>query len=429
MKLRIENIGPVKRIDIDLSKPMIIFTGLNGSGKTYVSYVIYTLFRLFSPNEDFLNWNEFVKSQQNEISHVLDVDKLYILLQKHIDLINKIPNLAFGVDFKDDIIKDTRITLLTTKSQFREELISDEQIIDAEGIFVFVKKKGSLEYTLKNMGGSLEYSVAINYIVVKSLLFNSIIEDIEPSDRSGLSTFSNEIISGLENYKTLNDKSSKNSNLDHPLAIKRFLDDLKDNMKPLSERTRHHSLADDIERNLMHGHLMVNESNEIFYQKDGTNVFLPLKLSSSGVKSICSIILFLRNSAMDCNLIIIDEPEINLHPKYQVLIARMLAKAVNAGIRLIINTHSDYIIREINNMIMLSSIKDDKKLKQLGYSKEEILSCEDVSPYYFEFQKQDRYVIGKEVPVSKTGFSINEIDDVINSQVVTSQNIYEAIYG
>ena len=35
MKIRIENVGPVKTIDLDLSKPFIIFTGLNGSPKAF----------------------------------------------------------------------------------------------------------------------------------------------------------------------------------------------------------------------------------------------------------------------------------------------------------------------------------------------------------------------------------------------------------
>ena len=51
MRIRIENVGPVKRIDLDLSKPLIIFTGLNGSGKTYISYVIYSLYSLFVCND------------------------------------------------------------------------------------------------------------------------------------------------------------------------------------------------------------------------------------------------------------------------------------------------------------------------------------------------------------------------------------------
>ncbi len=50
-----------------------------------------------------------------------------------------------------------------------------------------------------------------------------------------------------------------------------------------------------------------------------------------------------------------------------------------------------------------------------------------VCPYYFEIQKNGAGVIGKEIKVTKTGFSIDLIDEVINDQVETSQKIYEAM--
>lgn len=423
MIIRIENIGPVRKVDIDLSQPMIILTGLNGTGKTYVLYIIYTICRMFIYEKDFLNWSDVVNSHQKQKNGLLDVDKLFSLMLAHLRIVDKLINYAFGVEYGDDLVKETKITLLTTKKQFHDEIASKELLIKAEGIFTFQKEKNSVEFTFLDCSGSFEDTILVNYIVVKSLLFDALVEDIEPSDRSGLSTFNDEIIKGLENSKL----SASKELYRQPLAIRRFLADMKDKFGQLSENSKYCYLADEIENKIMHGHLRVSESGSICYKKEGMNKEIPLSLSSSGVKTICSIILFLRNSAMDCNLIIIDEPEINLHPKYQILIARILARIVNAGIRLIISTHSDYIIRELNNMIMLSSIKDEETIKQLGYTKDETLSKDDVAPYYFEYQDDCCCVLGKEVEVSKTGFSIREIDEVINSQVETSQNLYETI--
>lgn len=429
MVIRIENLGPVKKVDIDLSKPMIILTGLNGTGKTYVLYTLYAILRMFIYDKDILDWTSLVNSSKKKKVGILDVDKLYKIIQEHLRIINGLIGYTFGVGFESELIQGAKISLLTTKKELRKKLLSLEYEIRAEGSFVFQKKKNTLEYSLENIGGGIDDISVVNYAVVKGMLFDSISEDIEPSDRGGLSTFINEIEKGIKQKQENRDLLSIGKEYRQPIAISRFLVEMKSKFGNPSHATKYAFLADEIENELMHGHLSVSKSGEISYRREGMKKDVPLSLSSSGVKTICSIILFLRNSVMDCNLIIIDEPEINLHPKYQVLFARVLAKIVNAGIRLIISTHSDYIIRELNNLIMLSSVKDEEAIKKLGYTKEEVLSKDDIAPYYFELQDEGNYVLGKEEVVTKTGFSIDEIDKVINSQVEMSQNIYEIIEG
>lgn len=138
MKIRIENIGPVKIVDLDITKPLIIFTGLNGTGKTYVSYVLYAICRLFVFKKDILNWKELVNLRQTESNGVLDADYLYKILKNHLTVINKILNLVFGVKYDDDLVRDTKITLLTTKDEFRDSIKSEEFIINAYNTFDFI---------------------------------------------------------------------------------------------------------------------------------------------------------------------------------------------------------------------------------------------------------------------------------------------------
>ena len=74
----------------------------------------------------------------------------------------------------------------------------------------------------------------------------------------------------------------------------------------------------------------------------------------------------------------IDEPELNIHPENQREIARLLARLVNAGLNIVISTHSDYIVRELNSLIMLSGDKNQKLRTKYGYDKNEVLSIEQV---------------------------------------------------
>ena len=77
---------------------------------------------------------------------------------------------------------------------------------------------------------------------------------------------------------------------------------------------------------------------------------------------------FLKSTAKKGQLLIVDEPEGHLSPKNQIYMARLLAMCVNAGVKVLVTTHSDYFIQEINNLIMLNSI-DEKDYPLKEYKK------------------------------------------------------------
>ena len=62
-----------------------------------------------------------------------------------------------------------------------------------------------------------------------------------------------------------------------------------------------------------------------------------------------------------------DEPELNLHPANQRRIARLFARLVNLGVKVFITTHSDYIVKELNTLIMLNH--DKPHLKRIAEEK------------------------------------------------------------
>lgn len=426
MRIRIENLGPVKKIDLDMSSRFMVFTGLNGTGKTYVSYVIFYMSAFFFYDKDFLGLGKIYKTPSQKKKLVIDYDALYDILLHHIEYVNLMLPSIFNVDARDNLVCNARVSLLTSREEFKAYIYVSEFNLKAADSFEFEKKKRSDKMMIKCYEGDEDNVAFDNLIILKCLFFNGIVEDIETSDRGGMFTFNKEL---SQIVKDTNDVWANFKKSKYPLPIARKLKELSNLKKSFFQDSKYGYLADKIEKDILKGHLMLNKEDEVWYSTNMMENRIPLSLSSSGVRTICSIVLFLRHTAMDCNMIIIDEPEINLHPKNQILLARVFSLIVNAGIKLIINTHSDYIVREINNMIMLSSIKDDEKIKKLGYSKDEVLTVNSVCPYYFEIQKKGGGVVGKKLDVSKTGFSIDLIDEVINDQVEKSQRIYEAIEG
>ena len=90
-------------------------------------------------------------------------------------------------------------------------------------------------------------------------------------------------------------------------------------------------------------------ANRLFFleNKDEGDLSIALPNMASGIKSIASICRAIEmNVLRKDGLLIIDEPESNLHPDWQVAVADFLVSLCNRrGIKSLINTHSPYILR------------------------------------------------------------------------------------
>ena len=78
---------------------------------------------------------------------------------------------------------------------------------------------------------------------------------------------------------------------------------------------------------------------------------LEISIVSSMIKELSSLVLYLRYEAEPGELLVIDEPEMNLHPAAQVKIIEFLAMLVNAGLHVLITTHSTYVVDHLVNLM------------------------------------------------------------------------------
>ena len=126
----------------------------------------------------------------------------------------------------------------------------------------------------------------------------------------------------------------------------------------------------------------------------------------------------------------IDEPELNLHPKNQILVARLLVLLVNAGIKVFITTHSDYIVRELSNCIMLHNLSDEQiqKIKKQRYSKkyskEYGLESKKVRAYLAENIKGQNTLKAVKI-TQEQGVFMETFDEPIDSQNENQGLIFE----
>ena len=118
-----------------------------------------------------------------------------------------------------------------------------------------------------------------------------------------------------------------------------------------------------IEEAILGGSVRVDRSPAVGYPRfayrpDGWKDDLPLMNASSMVSELAPVVLYLRHMVGPGNVLIVEEPESHLHPAMQVEFTRQLAALVGAGVRVIVTTHSEWLIEELANIVRRSRLPE-----------------------------------------------------------------------
>ena len=97
------------------------------------------------------------------------------------------------------------------------------------------------------------------------------------------------------------------------------------------------------------------------YRPDGWKEDLPLTNTSSMVSELAPVVLYLRHLVRPGETLIIEEPESHLHPAMQVEFIRHLARTVRSGVRIILTTHSEWVLEELANLVRLSELPESRR--------------------------------------------------------------------
>jgi len=119
----------------------------------------------------------------------------------------------------------------------------------------------------------------------------------------------------------------------------------------------------------------------LLYKDEKTNTSFDVKNVASGMKNMLVIQKLLQNGSLNRNsILLIDEPESNLHPEWQVKFAEILVllnKELN--IKIVINSHSPYFMRAVEVSLANYSLKDKGRFYVMNEDANGYFSTEDVT--------------------------------------------------
>ena len=222
-----------------------------------------------------------------------------------------------------------------------------------------------------------------------------------PADRAGVMHAHQVAVRGL-----IASASRATLRPDSPMPVlSGVLGDFMEQLVALADSSRwahdenYDDLAQSLEQTLLRGVVSIEQSpinypSFVFRPKDWKRD-LPLMNASSMVSELAPVVLYLRHVVQPGDLLIIEEPEAHLHPAMQVEFTRQLAAAVQSGIRIIITTHSEWVLEELANLVRLAELPEERR-EDIDNA-EIVLSPDQLGAWFFEPSSEGNGSVVREI--------------------------------
>lgn len=435
MKATFKNLGALKHATLDVGD-LTILTGKNNTGKTYATYAIYGFLRSWREQHVRLGrLAELAKTLFSEKELIVDLNEMRDVAAS---ILRAASTLAFSSSLRRLFASEEKDKIFED-SDFELQLLEATTSYAKSFSFVSGGLSGSREAHSSILRISFDSGVrrlALGPSLVTNWLTSMIAEAclgqhlprpiILTSERTGISLFWRE----LDTQKNVLVDQLKNMGSNEKINVHqlvremsaRYARPIQDNIDttrnfPLIYKEESFLVKENPEvlaafASLAGGSYKVGVGKETHFAPSANikrKGSIPLYLGSSSVRSLMSLGSYLQHQAVRGDLLMIDEPELNLHPEGQRQLARVLALLVNAGVKVFVTTHSDYLVREVNTLIRLSSELPHKAklMKKLRYDEGECLKPKRVKLYVAESGTLT------DVSVTDDGFSRSTFDDVL----------------
>lgn len=416
MKFKFENLGAIDNAEIDLAS-LTVICGRNNTGKTYVTYAIYGLLTMW---RQFIPWpvkQEILQTLEQQGAVSMDIESQLALRwqdmlihiqnnwQSNLSVILGAPPTRFE---KSRLSIELDLDNRWKERSFKRELRSEKDVL----LFSAEKPARSSIITFASFKEAKEVfpDLALEDFIQQAV-FDALLSPYIPTvfmvstERTGAVEFKDEL--NLTKNKIVNllakadAKKSSHPGLlfqelftevfrqGYPLPVEHNVQ-FVNRFVNLENRTgvllkQYPELKNSFER-ICGGHYETSKDGLMQFIPAGSKTRLQLSEASSAVRSLVVFWYWLKAEAAPGQMVMIDEPELNLHPENQRALARFLARLINCGIKVLMTTHSDTMIREFNSLLMLAGEAEylAKVADRFGYSPDEKLDAKDVILYMAE---------------------------------------------
>ncbi|MEH2339325.1 AAA family ATPase [Nostoc sp.] len=408
MKIKVKNLGALKQAEFTLGD-LTIICGCNNTGKTYATYALFGFLyhwrqmftiqiktdkirQLLADGVIRLDIEEYIQQFEQIVktgcqAYIQELPKIFASRAERFKTTDfqvslDIENISLAFGFSQEITSGEASLFSISKTEKSTELV----------VTLLVEKK-----KVKISNDILKRTIAD---ALKDIIFEQFLPNpfIASAERTGAAIFRKEL--NFARNRLLKQMAQADKNINprellsnvyqaYALPVEKnvdFMGELETIFLESSFIAENHSDVLTDFADIIGGKYTVTRNDQLYYEPHSKRIKLSMDESSSAVRSLLNIGFYLRHKAQVGDLLMVDEPEMNLHPENQRRIARLFAQLVNLGIKVFITTESDYIIKELNTLIMLNHDKPHlKRIAQVeGYRQEELISSEKIKVYIAE---------------------------------------------
>ena len=412
-RIEVTDFGPIEHAEIDL-RPLTVFAGPSNTGKSYLAMLVYALHQFFgsAQSSGFRRLPHLSRLTYSLIDAVPDraalatrirkwwlttgdagreplpddvADLLRVTLERGGrggSYLSQEISRCFGVDELDDLVRRESGEQTTRVSGSIPAVGSNPvrclfHFGQANRAFSIQVPPAPLFVSQPDDGNSGPpdpdwMSPEDNHFLMSDVLGPVVKRLIDPltrsayylpADRTGVMHSHQVVVSTLiQSAATAGLRPSTNVPM-----LSGVLADFLDGLVRMSSgrRRRAERLSRVLEKNIFSGTVRLQPSETGYpsyaYRPAGWNADLPLMRTSSMVSELAPVVLYLRYFVSPGDVLIIEEPESHLHPAMQAAFARELARLVHAGVRVMLTTHSEWILEALANLVRLAEIPERER--------------------------------------------------------------------